>query len=74
VIGVLKAATFSGEDEHPGGDQLVAHVGGRQAYQKPAVARAASAKMSLRLSAIWRSSSIDSSRLRRSAAYRIAVL
>jgi hypothetical protein len=32
---------------------------------------AASAKMSLRPSAIWRSSSMDLSRLRRSTAYRI---
>jgi hypothetical protein len=36
-------------------------------YQAPAVMPAASPRMSLRLSAISRSSSIDSSRLRRSA-------
>jgi hypothetical protein len=45
----------------------------RWAYHQPAVIPAASARMSLRPSAIWRRSSMDSSRLRRSTAYLIAV-
>jgi hypothetical protein len=54
---------------------LAAHaaVHVRRVGAVPKLVPAASARMSLRLSAIWRSSSIDSSRLRRWAVYRIAV-
>ena len=74
VIVHRESAAASGEDEHPGADQLIANMSpSGLAYQAPVVIPAASASMSLRPSAIWRSSSIASSRLRRSAAYRIAV-
>jgi hypothetical protein len=48
----MASRTVSGEDEHPSGDQLMADASGRP-YQNPAVMPAASARMSLRPSAIW---------------------
>jgi hypothetical protein len=62
----LEAATVSGENEHPGGDQLIADMGGRPGVQEPAVMPAASARMSLRLSAIWRRSNTSPARASRS--------
>jgi hypothetical protein len=52
------------EDEHPGASQLIPEVSGRVTYHEPAVIPATSARMSFRRSAIWRSSSIDSSKVR----------
>ena len=68
VVIQRQTATASGEDQHPGGDQLMANVCGR-----PGVPRSRGDPSGLGqdvVSAIGmsRSSSIDSARLRRSAA------
>jgi hypothetical protein len=66
VVVEWEAATVSGENEHPGGDQLIADMGGRPGVQEPAVMPAAWARMSLRLSAIWRRSNTSPARASRS--------
>jgi hypothetical protein len=55
----LVEVSVTSEHQQSGGDQFTSDVTGWH-YQEPSVIPAASAKMSLRPSAIWRSSSMDS--------------
>jgi hypothetical protein len=73
VVVEWEAVTVCGENQHPGGDQLLADLGGRSGLpglESDACGLGEDVGAAI---SVWRSSSMDSSRLRRSAAYRKAV-